>query len=52
MQLANIFDVKIHWDLYIYTFFPKLRNVPGNFIQIKLIDSKFYTAYPVVTSLK
>ena len=53
MILANMLNVKIHLDLYVYTSYVNCE-ILKKFIEIELIDKKFYnyTVYPVVTSLK
>ena len=51
-QLANMFDVKILRDLYIYTSYINYEVLKIFFIGIELIDSKFYTVYPACDVIK
>ena len=51
-QLENMFNVRIHLDLYVYISYINCQVFEENCIEIQLIDSKFYTVYPVVMSLK
>ena len=47
-----MFNVKIQLELYVYTSYVNCEVFKKIFINIKLIDSKFYTVYPACDVIK
>ena len=47
-----MFNVKIQLELYVYTSYVNCEVFKKLFINIELIDSKFYTVYPACDVIK
>ena len=47
-----MFNVKIQLELYVYTSYVNCEVFKKIFINIELIDSKFYTVYPACDVIK